>query len=205
MCLRLIIPQKELTKNEQRMLKIRRASAKRWRSKLQRPFPIKREIKEAYTFKLMRHYPNQLVAPLPNFVKPTIEKSLRVDRLLKRFPVLSTSFMAMKPMLEVDCYGSSKPPTSADPDNFEKDTRNLRANKGITKSEYAQWLAWKNFSSREPDRVDRGREAMMESGLEEDNLVKEETHQQNQLPEWRKLKTGKFAKWKLAAGSRNAL
>lgn len=69
----------------------------------------------------------------------------------------------------------------------------LRANMSITKSEYAQRLAFQCFSVPEPGRIDRGREAMMVSGLREVDLTKEALDMQNKLPEWRKKRTGKFA------------
>ena len=69
----------------------------------------------------------------------------------------------------------------------------LRANMSITKSEYAQRLAFQCFSVPEPGRIDRGREAMMVSGLREVDLSNEALDLPNKLPEWKKRRTGKFA------------
>lgn len=76
------------------------------------------------------------------------------------------------------------------------DHMRLRVNKDITRSERVQRLAWKSFSATERDRVDRGREAMMESGLVVEDLVKESRGAKNGLPEWKKCTTGRFAKEK---------
>ncbi|KAF1842040.1 uncharacterized protein K460DRAFT_380005 [Cucurbitaria berberidis CBS 394.84] len=195
MRLNLKIPQKELTKDDQRTLKIRRASAERWKPKLQRPFPARREIKEAYNLKLMRHYPNQLDSTEPNFVKPHIDRSPRVDELLRQFPIpVATSISASAQTDNTNVYATPVLPTQAEIDELEKQRMLLKANRIITRSEYAQRLAWKNFSSRERNRIDRGREAMLHSGLCENDLEKESAGQHNQLPEWRKRHTGRFAR-----------
>ncbi|CAO2647980.1 Nn.00g089020.m01.CDS01 [Neocucurbitaria sp. VM-36] len=187
------IPQRELTQEDQRTLKIRRAAAERWQDKLQRPFPARKEITQAYNLKLLRHYPNPLAPAAPNFVKPHIDKSPRVDRLRNQFPLLSTLATASAKSSTTTLQASPIHSTPANIEESEKHKTLLKANKIITRSEYAQRLAWRSFSSREEDRIDRGREAMMESGLWEDDLGKESQGQRNQLPEWKKPNTGRFA------------
>jgi hypothetical protein len=76
------------------------------------------------------------------------------------------------------------------------DLMRLRANKDITRSEQAHRLAWESFSATERDRIDREREAMMESGLIVEELIKEARGVKNELPEWKKYTTGRFAKEK---------
>lgn len=196
--LKLTIPLKELTKEEQRTLKLRRASAERWKPKLQRPFPSRKEITEAYSLKLLRHYTNEDAPPVPNFVAPRIDKSPRVEGLLKQFPVLSTSSTQSESIGDAQDRAIPSPDVS-ETDDFEKHKLQLQANKTITKSEYAQRLAWQNFSKPESDRVDRGRNAMVQSALWDHDLDKESAGLSNELPEWRKTRTGKFAKEKLIA------
>ncbi|KAF2133410.1 hypothetical protein P153DRAFT_308205 [Dothidotthia symphoricarpi CBS 119687] len=174
MPLKITIPQKELTPKEERKLNTRVAAAARWVPKLTRPFPARSETTKAYPLKLMRHYSGRVTSTEPNFVKPRIDRSSRVEKLLHGFPTLSMSTTGQR-------VGHT---------DFEA----LRANKRITKSEKGRQLAWKNFASREIGREDRGREAMLQSGLFTDDLVRESNGQQNQLPEWRKLRTGKFAR-----------
>jgi hypothetical protein len=191
MSLRLTIPQPELNKEDQRKFAIRRVAAERWKSKLQRPFPLGREIREAYKLKLMRHYTNPSTPSMPDFIKPRIDHSPRVTGLLKQFPLLNTSNTGPRgPALGA---APALPPTTVQILKTEQDYMQLTANKSITRSEDAQRLAWKNFSATESDRIDRGREAMMESGLVVDDLVKEDRGLKNGLPEWKKLHTGKFA------------
>ncbi|KAH9871688.1 hypothetical protein J1614_005943 [Plenodomus biglobosus] len=183
--LRITIPHEELTNTEQRILKLRIGHAERWKPKLQRPFPTKAEIKQAYQFKLMRHYTDPRTVPEPNYIKPHIDRSQRVDKLRSDFPGLSTSTSS----------------TSLNTKSREEDSRfspslakmQLERNKAITKSEAARYSAWKNFSSREEDRIDRGREAMIESGLSQEELTKESMGEPNKLPGWRKEYTSKYA------------
>jgi hypothetical protein len=176
--LRLIIPQPEPSKENERKLATRRAAAERWKPKLQRPPPKGKEISAAYNLKLLRHYTRHSTPPAPNFIKPRIDTSPRVSRLLKQFPLLSTPIT----------------PAAATPTQDAIEI--LQANKRITKSESAQRLAWQSFSATEKDRVDRGREAMMESGLVVADLWKEMDGAANQLPEWKKLHTSRFAREK---------
>jgi len=174
--LKLTIPHDEPSKAEQRTLKHRSRCAERWKPKLQRPYPSHREIKEAYQYKLMRHYTNHLVAAEPDYIKPRIDRSERVDNIRRDFP-------AVKP--------SPKPWISQQESSMWQ--INLGLNISATKSKMAQFSAWKNFSSREQDRIDRGREAMMESGLAVEDLEKELEGRPNRLPDWRKVRTGQFS------------
>ncbi|KAF1947630.1 hypothetical protein EJ02DRAFT_390670 [Clathrospora elynae] len=196
--LKLQIPQQEITNDDLRKLKIRRAAAERWKPKLQRAFPTSSEIKDAYKYKLLRHYNDTLALTNPtmtNFTKPHIDRSPRVDNLLKRFPLLSTSLEA--PIAAVYKHGfpvSARAHTEAEWENILTHKELLKVNKKITRSTDAQKLAWTNFSSQEEDRIDRGREAMLQSGLWDDDLAKEGVGLPNELPEWRKVKTGIFAK-----------
>jgi hypothetical protein len=192
MSLRLTIPKEELTKDEQRTLSIRRAAAERWKSKLQNPFPKSKEINSAYKMKLLRHYRSTVPSPEPDFIKPRIEASPRVTKLLQKFPKMHASNSARPP--PAPGFAPLEHPTPAQILHRENDYMQLRANKNITKSEWAQRLAWQSFSATENDRIDRGREAMMESGLVADDLVKEDRGLRNGLPEWRKAYTGQFAK-----------
>ncbi|KAJ4378057.1 hypothetical protein N0V83_000887 [Neocucurbitaria cava] len=191
------IPQQVLTKEEQRTLKLRRAAAERWQQqdKLQRPPPEKKEMTQAYNLKLLRHYTDPIAQSVPNFSKPHIDRSERVDKLRNEFPLQSTKAVVKN--------GAPQTPltTAAEISEIDKHKMLLRENKNITRSEYAQRLAWESFSSREQDRIDRGREAMMESGLWEDDLRREEQGQDNLLPEWRQVNTGKFAKEQLEGDS----
>jgi hypothetical protein len=189
MRLKLEIPKPELTKEEQRALKLRPLYAQRWRPKLQRPFPKNKEIKDAYKYKLMRHYTDPLAPAISNFFKPRIDRSPRVENLLKRFPLPATSFGASNTET-----GNSREAMLAEWARTRTQIEQLRNNMRITSSESAQKLAWEAFSSREQDRVDRGREAMMQSGLWSDDLLKESYGVANELPEWRKTRTGRFAK-----------
>jgi hypothetical protein len=194
MSLRLIIPHPVLTKEDHRSLAIRRAAAERWESKLQKPFPKRKEVSEAYSLKLMRHYPSPTASPESNFVKPHIDISPRVITLLERFPRLCTSNQ------DLQVPATQFTPTA--PHIIARDVRTmdgrmrLRINKDITKSEQAQRLAWQSFSATERDRIDRDREAMMESGLVMEDLINETRGVDNGLPEWKKRKTGRFAKEK---------
>lgn len=91
MALKLMIPQTEPTREQQRKLNRHRADAERWRPNLQRPYPKLCEIRNAYQLKLMRHYPVANTFSQPNFVKPRIDKSARVSRLLEQFPLMDTT------------------------------------------------------------------------------------------------------------------
>jgi hypothetical protein len=127
----------------------------------------------------------------PNFIKPRIDVSPRVNKLLARFPKMNTSRMGRVP--PAPGFAALEDPTLAQDFQRRKEFAQLRTNKNITRSEEAQRLAWKSFSATERDRVDRGREAMMESGLVMDDLLKEDQGERNALPEWRKPRTGKYA------------
>lgn len=193
--LRVVIPHRVLTKDDHRNTKIHQAAALRWIPKLRNPFPKRKEINEAYKLKLMRHYRRSTTTtPEPNFTKPLIDTSSRVTRLLRQFPTaISTS--------NGQALEAGNPPgTYARPDQITKlrqDAENLQINKRITKSEGARRLAWQSFSSTEKDRIDNGRQALIESGLAVEDLEKEYRGIKNGLPEWKKRYTGKYAKeWK---------
>jgi hypothetical protein len=180
-CLRITIPRQEPTLDERRKLAIRRAAAKRWEEKLERPFPKGKEIRDAYELKLMRHYKRAPGTSEPNFTKPTIDVSPRVVGLLQSFPKMVTSPSDLQNQ-DSSIVAEAQLVESA----------RLKANQDITKSESARQLAWQSFSSTETDRVNREREAMMESGLIVDDLIKESHGYKNGLPEWKKWRTGKF-------------
>jgi hypothetical protein len=195
--LSLMIPQNQPSRQEQRTLAIRRASAQRWQPKLQRPFPLQSEIKQAYTLKLMRHYPNALTTVEPNFVKPRIDTSARVDRLLRRFPLPTIRAINRKDQLDAVhpvCYYKALSVLAHEVREAELSNISLQNNRAITASEYVQQLAWKNFSTQERNRIDRGREAMLQSGLHTDDLDLEVLGRANKLPEWRKEYTSRFRK-----------
>jgi hypothetical protein len=194
MRLKLEISRPEITKQEQRRIKRHMSDARHWIPKLQRPFPKNTEIKAAYKYKLMRHYTDPQAPAVSNFIKPRIDRSPRVENLLKRFPLIealsdTSTPPAVKPGVdkskEVELLKWAKNKTQKEA---------LQENIKITSSISAQKLAWEAFSSREQDRIDRGREAMMQSGLWSDDLARESVGIANELPEWRKTKTGWFAK-----------
>jgi hypothetical protein len=193
--LRLIIPYTEPSKEEQRTLAIRRSCARRWQTKLQRPFPLQSEIKQAYKLKLMRHYPNTLITTEPDFVKPRIDFSPRVDRLLRRFPLPTYRTVdqdSRSDIVRPVYYYQALSTRARDVREAEASNISLQYNMTVTASEYAQRLAWKNFSTTERNRIDRGREAMLQSGLRTDDLDLEVQGRRNKLPEWRKKYTSRF-------------
>jgi hypothetical protein len=194
MSLRLIIPQPVLTKEDHRTLAIRRAAAERWRPKLQKPFPQRKEINEAYKLKLMRHYTASTTSTESNYIKPCIDISPRVNKLRERFPRMLTSIDKLRVLAPDFALAVSSTPIQDR--KAEDNILQLMENKNITRSEKAQRLAWQSFSATERDRIDRGREAMMESGLVMGDLYKENHGAKNGLPEWRKRHTGKFSKEK---------
>jgi hypothetical protein len=192
------IPKREPTKDEQRTLRNREAAAKRWKLKLQRPFPMKREITQAYSCKLLRHYTDPSSSTASNFVKSTIDRSPRVDKLREAFPLLSTYFKTTESTVHHHGFLTPKEHIAAEVEDLARHKEALRQNKRVTRSEYAQKQAWKAFSSNEQDRIDRGRQAMMQSGLFEDDLDRECMGKANGLPEWRKNRTSRFARERLA-------
>lgn len=162
MPLKLKIPEHSPNEREQRQEAVRKAAARRWAQsgKLQRSEPDQKEIRAAYTLKLMRHYPSSTSTPSTSapkqspptgtttsddFIKPVIQKSSRVTGLLNSFPCLSIpanpplSFY-QRGMVGVDFY-------------------NLNVNREITTSNDATRLAWQSFASQ--DRPTR--EIMVES------------------------------------------
>jgi hypothetical protein len=192
MRLKLEIPRPEISKEEQTKLKMRQSYARRWIPKLQRPFPKNTEIKEAYQYKLMRHYTDPLAPAISDFIKPRIDRSPRVESLLKRFPILPNSGASSSAAYATTAKTSRA--HKGDGSNEVTNNRELQQNMSITSSVSAQKLAWEAFSSREQDIIDRGREAMMQSGLWTDDLARENVGMANELPEWRKTRTGRFAR-----------
>lgn len=201
MALKLTIPQEQLTRDELAKLNRHMSDAQRWKPKLQRPFPNNTEIRRAYPLKLLRHYPDNTTQPEPDFVRPKIDNSPRVTRLLQQFPLLETK---KQPLTTIFPTPSPVTPVSRaiplstlmeDLERAEQANVELQWNKSITETDHAQQLAWLSFSLPEQDRVDRGREAMIHSGLEEGDLQLEMQGWQNELPEWKKPRTGKFRKW----------
>lgn len=189
--LTILIPQPVLTKEDHRNIKIRQAAALRWKPKLRKPFPKRREITEAYNLKLMRHYKRSNKQPEPNFVKPRIDTSPRVMRLLRQFPAVGLPTMGGQRLEAGNPPGTYA--TIAQIPTLEQDAGNLQLNKRITKSEYARQLAWQSFSATERERIDNARQALMESGLVAEDLIKERHGVKNGLPEWKKRFTGKYA------------
>jgi hypothetical protein len=201
MALRLVIPQEATSREQQRMINRHRADAERWKPKLQRPYPNKTEIKSAYPLKLMRHYSDAPAQSDLNFVKPKIDDSPRVSRLLEQFPLIDTT-------QPVKSKGAKRSPSPTEPLAQMKtlssrkeeltDARQahggLQSNITITQTEQAQRLAWQSFAQTERDRMDRGREAMIQSGLFTDDMKMELAGQRNKLPEWKKCNTGRFAR-----------
>lgn len=207
MALKIIIPQQHTNREQQRRLNRRRADAERWKPKLQRPYPKPGEITTAYPLKLMRHYPDANMCTLPNFVRPRIDKSARLSRLLQRFPLTGSPRAGEASSSESSSYSPSPTneaiPLSARRDAFTETQRAhacLQANKQMTASGDAQRLAWRSFALSETGRVDRGREAMMVSGLATEDLCSEAVGVGNGLPEWKKHCTGLFARGRHAAG-----
>jgi hypothetical protein len=149
----------------------------------------------------MRHYPSLSAQSELNFVKPKVDHSPRVSRLLKQFPFIdttqSTSSKRAELPLNLIMPLDKAQPLSSRADDLVKAQQahvELQANIDITKTEHARRLAWQSFSQTEHDRIDRGREAMMQSGLFTDDLVLENDGRRNRLPEWRKTNTGRFAR-----------
>ncbi|KAL5120668.1 hypothetical protein ACEQ8H_001417 [Pleosporales sp. CAS-2024a] len=191
MSLRVTIPQPAVTSGDRRTQAIRRAAAERWKPKLQQPFPKRREIVDAYTLKLMRHYAGSSTTPEPSFVRPMINTSPRVDKLRHRFPSLLTRSIRSDVTIAVSIAATAQTPNAIC--TQDRSNEELNKNKSITRSEYAQRLAWQSFSATEQDREDCGREALMESGLVVDELIKEHSGIKNCLPEWRQRYTSKFS------------
>ncbi|KAL1799738.1 hypothetical protein ACET3X_000080 [Alternaria dauci] len=194
-CLSLAIPQKEITKEEQKTLKTRAAAAKRWQPKLKRPFPKQSEIDRSYNLKLMRHYTStndpKSLSHLP-VIRPHIPKSDRVEKLLATFSILES---------DRNLDGSRRMTRWKQTECDEAENWILQRNIEITSSELAVRLAWVCFSYNEEDRVDRGRQAMMVSGhdvedVEDEDLEdeKEEEGELYYLPKRRKANTGRFSR-----------
>ena len=199
MTLKLVIPREQISHEQQRKLDRHRADAERWKPKLQRPYPKLTEIKNAYPLKLMRHYPDATAHIQPNFVRPRIDKSPRVSGLLQQFPLITTT----QPVRSAPADGIPSPATPLDQaiplsarvhdlNEARSAHAELQTNIQMTETEHAQRLAWQSFSLPEQGRVDRGREAMIQSGLVTDDLSLEAVGRQNRLPDWKKPWTGRF-------------
>ncbi|CAN9288900.1 unnamed protein product [Alternaria alternata] len=186
-CLSLEIPQKEIPKEEDKTPKTRAAAAERCEPKLKRPFPKKREMKDSNKMKLMRHDTTNDPTPLSKLpiIRPHIARSARVDKLLE-------SLSVPDPTKNAD--GTKRIRLATQTRRDERQNEMLKQNKSITESDYAVRLAWSCFSSNEKSRVGRERMGMTISGLEWDDLANEKKGVPNNLPEWRKTNTGRFAK-----------
>jgi hypothetical protein len=187
-CLSLEVPGKEISKEEDKTPKTRAATAERREPKLKRPFPKKREeIKDPNKMKLTRHYTTNDPTPLSKLpiIRPPIARSARVDKLLE-------SLSVPDPTKNADDTKRIRLATQTR--RGERQNEMLKQNKSITESDYAIRLAWSCFSSNEKSRVGRERMGMMISGLEWDDLANERKGVPNNLPEWRKTNTGRFAK-----------
>ncbi|KAF1365335.1 hypothetical protein EJ07DRAFT_171239 [Lizonia empirigonia] len=205
MALKLVIPQEQISREQQKKINRHKCDAERWKPKLQRPYPKQSEIRQAYPLKLMRHYPSAAAEIEPNFVRPKIDKSPRVSRLLQQFPLIDTAQHTAQPVRSkagrrfqsritpldqaIALSARAEEMLEARGAHIE-----LQANIHITGSESAQRLAWQSFSRTERDRIDRGREAMLQSGLPLDDLRREAVGLWNRLPEWKKSRTGRFAR-----------
>jgi len=186
-CLSLEVPQKEISKEEDKTPKTRVTAAERREPKLKRPFPKKREIKDSNKMKLIRHYTTNDPTPLSKLpiIRPHIARSARVNKLLE-------SLSVPDPTKNAD--GTKRIRLATQTRRDERQNEMLKQNKSITESDYAVRLAWSCFSSNEKDRVGWERMGMMISGLEWDDLANEKKGVPNNLPEWRKKNTGRFAK-----------
>ncbi|OSS54999.1 hypothetical protein B5807_00402 [Epicoccum nigrum] len=200
MALKLTIPREQTTRDELAKVNRHKSDAERWKPKLQRPYPRQSEIKRAYPLKLLRHYPDSTVQPQPDFQRPKIDKSPRVSRLLQQFPLLETN---KKRTLTI-IYPSPDPATPAslaiplsalreDLSYTRLANPELQWNQYLTQTDHARYWAWQAFSLPELDRVDRGREAMVHSGLDEVDLQRENHGWPNGLPDWKRPWTGRFA------------
>jgi hypothetical protein len=180
---KLVISQQEISREESRKLKMREAAAQKWETKLQRPMPTQSEIQAAYSGKFLRQYPGKTTAPPKRVIRPQINKSARVEGLLRALPPP----IASRP---------PKPYSQVQAERNEEEARRaqlLEPNTAITQSDFAKRLAWEAFSSNEKDRANRQRECMMISGLKIDDIVRERNGKRNHLPDWRKPRTGRFA------------
>lgn len=174
--LKLRIPQPPApTKEQKRSTAARKAAATRFASKLQDPYPSRGEIKSAYNLKLLRDYKGPEATTIPSPIKPVIQKSARVTALLRQFPKLDTT--------------TAPPPTIVSMKSDIQAFRTLKANRSLTNTEPAQRLAWKSFSS--PVYSTYG--AMLESAFPADHIEAENHGLPNDLPEWKKWKTSRFA------------
>ena len=193
MPLKLTIPQEPMTREELAKSNRRKSDAERWKPKLQRPYPNKSEIKRAYPLKLLRHYPDTSVHPEPDFQRPKIDTSARVSRLLTHFPLPAPPNPHRTPS-PITPAGQAIPLSARASDLKRARLANadLQWNVYVTATDHAQQQAWRAFSRPEAGRVDRGRESMVRSGLDEEDLWLESMGLPNGLPEWKRPWTGRF-------------
>ncbi|KAL6704346.1 hypothetical protein ACN47E_008302 [Coniothyrium glycines] len=186
------------SKQEQTRQKKRTASAARWTSALTRPYPTSREIREAYDLKLLRHYganPAQASAALP-FIKPAMQKSARVEKLMRAFPVTLPAVVSPSDRLLIRRPGAAAARVHDTPSTGPAQ---LLANQRITSSEYAQRLAWRCFATSGPGSRHDSRDAMLLSGLRSADLDTEASGRaQDQVPDWRRERMERYA----SAGAR---
>jgi len=151
MGLKLEIPQRDISKEEERKLKFRKAAAKRWVPNLQRPPPQLKEINAAYNNKLMRHYTDGTAAPLDNIIRPSINRSARVDALLATLP-LQPEQKLPKPLSQIQAEHREQVRIAA----------LLEANRKITESAYTKELAKEAFS---PNGKPRDRKSLKRKSM----------------------------------------
>jgi len=146
------IPRRDISKDEERKLKIQKAAAKRWVPNLQKPPPQLKEINAAYNNKLMRHYTDGTAAPSDNIIRPPINRSARVDALLATLP--------LQPAQQLPKPSSQK---QAEHREEVRIAALLEPNRKVTESAYAKELAKEAFSSngKPRDRKSLKRKSMV--------------------------------------------
>ncbi|KAI4698132.1 uncharacterized protein J4E84_001267 [Alternaria hordeiaustralica] len=163
MGLKLEIPQRDISKEEERKLKIQKAAAKRWVPNLQRPPPQLKEINAAYNNKLMRHYTDGTAAPSSEIIRPPINRSARVDALLATLP-LQPEQKLPKPLSQIQAEHREE----------VRIATLLEPNRKITESAYAKKLAKEAFSSngKPRDRKNLKRKSTFVSDLKVEEIQK---------------------------------
>jgi hypothetical protein len=172
--------------------KARKASKRIFNAKLQKPYPEPNEFTAASNLALLRHYPHtgKSTNEEDSFIKPTIQKSTRVENLLKNCPIA--------PEPTPSGTGSTlfgfnlRRPNASGAKKLIEVNRNLALNKSITVTKKAKQKAWECFAIEEPGRANRGRE-YVESGLNTADFDAEDEGRPNDLPPWKKWKTNKLA------------
>ncbi|KAH3939687.1 hypothetical protein HBH98_244170 [Parastagonospora nodorum] len=191
--LRVTVPRADHGIVKNKTLNERRASRSK-HAKLQQPYLSLTELNAAPNLALVRHYPRQPhdANGEDNFVKPRIQTSARVKGLLRNYPITSAADYSdieyasddfnLRPRLDT---GGVKTQVVVN--------RTLALNEYHTGGRKAKRIAWECFATEETDRVDRGREAMIVSGLLTTDLDAEEDGRPNHLPPWRQWSTNKLA------------